>query len=149
MLMGRDGSIAKLDVAQSTVEVPVGEYLPYELAAVVKDPAGGKPWSFSLGRDFDWAGIAASRGYTVKAGSRVPVHPFAKLALDAKIGSGALSIPPRRGDRDRTPAGNGRPLDAPRLLSQRQNGLVRAASGGRDPPDHYERENPGFGGVRL
>ena len=97
MLMGRDGSIAKLDLAQDNVEVPVGEYSPYELSAVVKDPAGGEPWAFSFGRDFDWAGMVASRGYAVKAKGRVPVHPFDDLTLDAKLGSSKPAIPSRRG----------------------------------------------------
>ena len=48
VLVGRDGSIAKLDLVHDNVEVPVGEYSPYELSAVVKDPAGGEPWAFSL-----------------------------------------------------------------------------------------------------
>ena len=86
LLVGRDGSIAKLDLVQDNVEVPVGEYSLYELSAVVKDPAGGEPWAFFLGRTFDWAGIAASRGYTVKAKGHVSVHPFDDLTLDAKLG---------------------------------------------------------------
>ena len=94
MLISRDGSVAKLDLAQDNVEVPVGEYSPYELAAVVKDPAGGEPWAFSFGRDFDWAGMVASRGYAVKAKSRVLVHPFDHLTLGAKLGSSKLQYRP-------------------------------------------------------
>ena len=60
LLVGRDGSIAKLDLTHDSVEAPVGDYSPFELSAVVKDPAGGEPWAFSFGRYFDWAGIAAS-----------------------------------------------------------------------------------------
>ena len=52
MLAGRDGSIAKLDLAQDRAEVPVGEYAAYELTVVAKDPAGGAPWTSC------WAGIS-------------------------------------------------------------------------------------------
>jgi hypothetical protein len=94
LLVGRDGSIAKLDMGQDNLEVPVGDYSPYELSAVVKDPAGGEPWAFSLGRNFDWAGMAACRGYAVKARSRVPIHPFDGLTLDAKLGKTPLQYRP-------------------------------------------------------
>jgi len=60
-LAARDGSIAKLDLLQDDVESPIGEYSPYELSAVIKDLAGGEPWTYSFGRDFDWAGLAASQ----------------------------------------------------------------------------------------
>ncbi len=94
VLVGRDGSIAKLDLAQDHVEVPIGEYSPYELSAVVRDPAGGQPWSFFFNRDFDWAGIAASRGYTVKAKGHVAIAPLAGLRLDGKLGKDSLQCSP-------------------------------------------------------
>jgi hypothetical protein len=94
VLVGRDGSIAKLELAQSRVETPVGEYSPFELSAVVKDSAGGAPWTFSFGRDFDWAGISASHGYVVRDKGRVPVPPFAALTLEAKLGKKELQYHP-------------------------------------------------------
>ena len=50
-------------------------------------------------------------------------------------------IPSRRGHLRPAPARNGRSLDAPVLLSQREDGLVRAASRRGDPLDDLEREN--------
>ncbi|MGO8751548.1 MAG: hypothetical protein ACLQNE_36870 [Thermoguttaceae bacterium] len=91
VLIGRDGSIAKLDMVQDRVEVPVGDYCVYELSTIMKDPAGGEPWAFFLGRPFDWAG---SRGYSVKAKDRVPIHPFDGLTLDAKVGSNEFQYHP-------------------------------------------------------
>jgi len=103
LLAGRDGSIAKLDLVQDSVEVPIGEYSAYELSAVVKDPAGREPWAYFFGRDFDWAGVPASRGYVVKDKGLVPVPPFDGLRLDAKTGKNefqhrpgeAVSVQPR------------------------------------------------------
>ena len=94
VVVARDGSIVKLDLAQDNVEVPVGEYCPFELSALVKDSTGGDPWTFSFGRDFDWAGIAASRGYVVKDKGRVPVPPFVDLAMEAKLGREGLEYRP-------------------------------------------------------
>jgi hypothetical protein len=103
LLAGLDGSIAKLDLVQDHVEVPIGDYSPYELSAVLKDPAGGEPWAYSFGREFDWAGLAASRGYVVKDKGLVPVPPFDGLRLNAKPGKNefqyrpgeAVSVQPR------------------------------------------------------
>jgi hypothetical protein len=94
VLLGRDGSIAKLDLAQDKVQVPVGEYSPYELSAVVKDPAGGEPWAFVFGRTIDWAGMVASPGYAVKPNSRVAVNPLAGLTLTAALGKNDLPCRP-------------------------------------------------------
>jgi hypothetical protein len=84
LLAGRDGSIARLDLAQDRVEVPVGEYSPYELTVVARDPVGGTPWTFLLGRDFDWSGTAAGRGYPVQSHGRVVIAPLDHWTLDAK-----------------------------------------------------------------
>jgi hypothetical protein len=96
LLVGRDGSIAKLDLAHDSVEVPVGEYFPFELSAVVNDRAGGESWAFSFGRYFDWAGVAASHGYAVKDKGRVPVPLFDDLTLHATPGNRELQY--RRGE---------------------------------------------------
>lgn len=94
VLVGRDASIAKLDLAEDHVEVPIGEYSPYELSAVVKDPAGGEPWSFSFGRTFDWAGIATSKGYLVKTKGHMPIAPFNELWLDVELSKDSLQYRP-------------------------------------------------------
>ena len=109
MLVGRDGSIAKLDLAQDKRGVPVGEYSLYELSAVVKDPAGGEPWAFFFGRSFDWAGIAASRGYAVKAKGRVAVQPFGRFDArrEARQGASFNTVPERSSPSSR---GSKRPI---------------------------------------
>ncbi len=94
MLGGRDGSIAKLELAPDRAEVPVGDYSPYELTVVAKDPAGGPPWAFFLGREFDWGGTGASRGYAVKAKGHVLIHPLDHWTLDAKPDHGDLRYRP-------------------------------------------------------
>ena len=49
---------------------------------------------FLLGRDFDWAGITASRGYAVNVNSRLALHPLDHLTLDAKLDRGDLQYRP-------------------------------------------------------
>jgi hypothetical protein len=86
LLMGRDGSIVKLDLTHDDVEAPVGEYSLCELSAVLKDRSGGEPWAFSFGREFHWTGMEKTRFYEVKANGRAEVRPFDKITLDAKLG---------------------------------------------------------------
>ncbi len=94
VLLGREGSIAKLDLAQDKVTVPVGEYSLYELTVVMKDPAGGEPWTFSFGRSGDGADATRSRWYAVKADAHVPVDPLADLTLTAKLNKEDLQYHP-------------------------------------------------------
>jgi hypothetical protein len=93
-LTSPDGSVARLDLAQDNVEAPVGQYFPYELSAVVKDPAGGQPWAFFFGQAFDGARVVPSRGYAVTANGHVPLHPFDGLGIGAKLGGDALQCRP-------------------------------------------------------
>ena len=83
-LAGREGSIAKLDLAQSKTDVPVGEYYIYEISADMKDPSGGYPWTFSL------SGISGEnnpRWHAVTADKTTAIRPLGDLVLKATISS--------------------------------------------------------------
>ncbi len=83
-LAGREGSIARLDLAQSKTDVPVGEYYIYEISADMKDPSGGDPWTFYL------SGISGKnnpRWHAVAADKTTAIHPLADLVLTATISS--------------------------------------------------------------
>ncbi|MGA2060026.1 MAG: hypothetical protein ABSG67_06060 [Thermoguttaceae bacterium] len=90
-LAGREGSIAKLDLAQVKSVVPVGEYYIYEISADMKDPSGGDPWTFYF------SGISGKnnpRWHAVTADKTTTIHPLADLVLTATISnSNALSRP--------------------------------------------------------
>jgi hypothetical protein len=82
VLTGREGSFARLDLAEDKVNVPVGEYSLFEITTVMKDAAGGDPWLFRLGQGDDGADATS---YTVKANGRVPVCPIGPLKLTATL----------------------------------------------------------------
>ncbi len=91
VLMGHEGSIAKLDLDHEKVTVPVGEYSLYELTVVMKDPAGGEPWAFSFGQS---GSADKAPWHAVKADARVPVRPLADLMLAAKLDKSDLKYRP-------------------------------------------------------
>ncbi len=136
MLMGRDGSIANLDLAQDNVEVPVGEYSPYELSAVMKDPAGGEPWAFDFGETSTgpaWShpGICGE-GQCPRGRPSLRHLTLREARQEATFNTvpGGITVGP----------GSKRPITcAPGLLSQRQAGLVQAASRRGDPLDDPKR----------
>ena len=93
LLVGREGLIARLDLTQNKVTVPVGKYSLYELSMVMKDRTGSEPWGFYFGRNDDAPG-AASHGYAVKANGRTPVQPLTALTLAAKLDKNDLRYRP-------------------------------------------------------
>ena len=148
VLMGREGSIAKLDLAQDKVTVPVGEYSVYELSAVMKDPGGGEPWAFYFGRGGDGADDK-SHWHAVKADAQVPLQPLANLTLAAKLNKKDLQVSPGRQHRRFSAAGSGRRHVAARVLSQPHGRLIQAAPRRGNPACHRPRQGLGHGAVRL
>ena len=125
-LAGREGSIAKLDLAQSKTDVPVGEYYIYEISADMKDPSGGDPWTFYF------SGISGKnnpRWHAVAADKTTTIHPLADLVLKAAL-SGS--------DRQYRP---GEEISVEPRLETGERMALRSCIRNKDKPDLQKRHD--------
>jgi hypothetical protein len=79
-LAGREGSIAKLDLAQLKTDLPVGEYYIYEISVDMKDPSGGDPWSFYFS---PIQGQNSPRWHAVATDKTTTIQPLTDLVIRA------------------------------------------------------------------
>jgi hypothetical protein len=81
-LLSRDGSAFSLRGRDARATLPVGDYRLSVLTLTLKDPRGGRPWSFVFS---DQGGRLPHRWHKLAKGGRLVLDPVGKLELLAVL----------------------------------------------------------------